>query len=162
MIYVITGVPGTGKTTVARELSKRLGARMVSVSDFFQGEVSLKAVRAKMWWEIKRGARVLEGHLLCEVRLPADLVVVLRTRPSVLYERLSARGYPEDKVMENVMAEALDYCLLKAEERYKHVIQVDTTGKSVEDVVEQILRGKGDEVDWEEELYTLILRKSTI
>jgi len=81
-------------------------------------------------------------------------VIVLRTRPDVLLQRLKPRNYPEKKIQENVMAEMLDYCLSKAEKRYKNVWQIDTTNRSPEETADAILAAikSGtpirEEVDW--------------
>lgn len=160
----ITGVPGTGKTTVSNLLGERLGIEVVHISDLFKGEVSLKAVRAKLWWILmKKESVILEGHLLSDVKLPLDVVFVLRTRPDVLLERLKERGYDWQKVNENVLAEALDYCLQNAEERYKKIIQIDTTERhsiEVVDIMVRCLQGEceGDRVDWIPILERLIIR----
>ena len=37
-----------------------------------------------------------------------DLVVLLRTNNTVLYDRLKARGYEEKKITENIECEILD------------------------------------------------------
>jgi len=137
---------------------------VVHLSDLFKGEVSLKAVRAKLWWIlVKRENVILEGHLLSDVKLPLDIIFVLRTRPDVLLERLRERGYDWQKINENVLAEALDYCLQNAEERYKRVIQIDTTERHPSEVVdimvECIKNGcEGDKVDWMPVLERLIIR----
>ncbi|NPA87018.1 MAG: AAA family ATPase [Candidatus Diapherotrites archaeon] len=159
----IAGVPGTGKTTVSEILSKRLGIPVIHQSDYFSGLVSLKAVRTKFWWLLQRYKDVIiEGHLLCDVKLPLDYLFILRTRPDVLMGRLEERGYSKEKIDENVLAEALDYCLQRAEERYDRIIQIDTTETSPELVAERIIRCingdcQSDEVDWIPVLEKLII-----
>ena len=151
----IAGVPGTGKTTISNILSEKLGIPVIHQSDLFSGLVSLKAVRTKFWWVLKKYEDVIiEGHLLCDVKLPLDILIILRTRPDVLISRLEERGYSKEKIDENVLAEALDYCIQNAEGRYKKIVQIDTTEGSPAEVVERILqciRGgkcRSDDVDW--------------
>ncbi len=160
----IAGVPGTGKTTVANILSERLGIPVIHQSDFFKGDVSLKAVRTKFWWVVKKYEDVIiEGHLLCDIKIPLDLLVILRTNPEILLARLEERGYEKKKVDENVLAEALDYCLQNAEDRYENIIQIDTSSRRPEDVadiIERCINGEEcifEEVDWVPVLERLII-----
>lgn len=159
----ITGVPGTGKTTVSNLLSRKLNVPVIHQSDYFSGIVSLKAVRTKFWWLLKRNKDIiLEGHLLCDIKLPLDLLFILRTRPDVLMERLEERGYSKEKIDENVLAEALDYCIQNAEDKYQKIVQIDTTETSPEQAVERIMQCimgscRSDEVDWVPILEKLII-----
>lgn len=101
---------------------------------------------------------ILVGHL--SHHLTVDLIVVLRCRPSVLAIRLGERGYSQDKVKENVEAEALDVILIEAVETDRPVLEVDTTTKEVPEVVaamEDILAGEREKyaighIDWSEEV----------
>ncbi len=159
----IGGVPGTGKSTISEVLSKKLGIPVIHQSDYFSGVVSLKAVRTKLWWLLKKHKDVIvEGHLLCDVKLPLDYLIILRTRPDVLMRRLEERGYDKQKVDENVLAEALDYCIQQAEDRYEKIIQIDTTELTPELTAERILECvkegcQSDEVDWIPVLEKLII-----
>ncbi|HIP74298.1 MAG TPA: kinase [Euryarchaeota archaeon] len=156
MRLVITGVPGTGKTSVAEILSERTGYPLITTGDVVKDKyVDTRKLRLKTIWKTKdMGDVIIEGHLFCEVKLPADLVIVLRTHPEELKRRLEARGYPEKKIRENVLAEILDYCIVKAEQKYDDVWQVDTTGRTPLETAERILsaleRGVDiyDRVDW--------------
>lgn len=101
---------------------------------------------------------ILVGHLAH--LLIVDLIIVLRCRPSVLASRLQERGYSKSKVEENVEAEALDVVLIEAVETGRIVLEVDTTERSVEEVVdavEEILAGEREKyavghIDWSEEV----------
>ncbi len=162
MIIIITGTPGTGKTTVAKLLEKRLGIPVYDDKIAGKGSVDLRRLRMKAMAIVRREKDVIfEGHLYCEVKLPADRVFVLRTNPFALLKRLEERKWSRKKVMENVLAEALDYCLIKAEEKYGNVIQIDTTNKSPEETAELIMMGiagefQGESVNWSQELLKLI------
>lgn len=77
--------------------------------------------------------------------MDANVAIVLRCRPSVLRERLVARGWPEAKVAENVEAEALDVILQEAVGRIPSVFEVDTTSSTpsqAADATLAILSGK--------------------
>ena len=58
-----------------------------------------------------------------------DLIVVLRCHPDKLTERLALRDYSEEKIRENVEAEALNIISDEAFELYKEgkVFELDTT-----------------------------------
>ncbi len=141
MKIIITGTPGTGKTSVAEEISKRTGWQVIRAKDLVNREyIDTRKLRMKAFWKIKKmDSAILEGHLFCEVKLPVDAVIVLRARPDVLLKRLEPRGYPRKKLLENVMAEMLDYCLSKAEARYGSVWQIDTTHRTATQTAETIL-----------------------
>lgn len=163
MRIIITGTPGTGKTSVAKALAKKLGVAYVDVKKIIgqkkvfyreKGESEktvylkkLKVVLEKILAKEKKA--VLESHLLCEFPLKVGVVVVLRCDPRVLESRLRKRRYPKRKIRENLLCEALDYCTVKAEENYRKVIDVDATKRlSAAKLEEKIKRCKGDEVNW--------------
>lgn len=160
MIVSLTGTPGTGKTSVAEELE---GFQVVEIGEFArerglgeQGEefeVDLDAAVEALRDELEPGKdTVVEGHL--SHHFPSDCCVVLRCRPDELRERLEKRGYPGEKVEENVEAEALDIVLQEALELQEKVIEVDTTGREAGEVAAEVSERleSGDtgygEVDW--------------
>jgi adenylate kinase len=118
MLVSLCGTPGTGKTTASALLSGE-GTDVRSLGDLVRdlglGEgydtlsgstiVDIDRLRTALeaWAERTCDDLVLEGHL--SYLAPADLCLVLRLDPDVLYERLKARGYPEEKCRENAEAE---------------------------------------------------------
>jgi len=176
MLVLIAGTPGVGKTTVAREVAKRLGVTYVNVAELAVNEglvagydsergayvIDEEAVRAKLRELALRGRAVVDTHVVSAV--PPELVevaVVLRLDPRELERRLKARGYPPSKVLENVQAEILDACLIEAVEAFgeERTFEVDASGKSVDEVVEEVLKimrerrgGKPGSVNWLERL----------
>ena len=162
MKLIITGTPGTGKSAVARILGQRLGIPVITVKDLVRGEyIDTRKLRMKALWTLRKMDKaILEGHLFCEVKLPVDTVIVLRTDPEVLKRRLEPRNYPEKKVKENLMAEFLDYCLVRAASKYpqEKIWQIDTTHRTAEEtaeLIEKALRGGKriyEEVDWSNKL----------
>lgn len=150
MRIVITGTPGTGKSEVAKLLGKRLGIRVVDLKPFLE--------RAKVGYDEKRksdvideeklvrllkglkGDFILEGHLTHYFPPDeVDLCVVLTCSGKELRERLRKRGWSEEKVGENVMAELVKVCLGEAMDRGHKPLVIDTTGKGAEEVVEEIV-----------------------
>jgi adenylate kinase len=176
MLVLIAGTPGVGKTTVAREVAKRLGVAYVNVAELAVNEglvtgydsergayvIDEEAVRAKLRELALRGRAVVDTHVVSAV--PPELVevaIVLRLDPRELEHRLKARGYPPSKVLENVQAEILDACLIEAVEAFgeERTFEVDASGKSVDEVVEEVLKivkerrgGKPGSVNWLERL----------
>jgi adenylate kinase len=169
VIVAITGTPGTGKSSVCAILERR-GYSIVDLDaearaggfiagrDEIRGtdEVDVEALRAHLRVPVK--IAFLKGHY--SHRMDANLAVVLRCRPSVLRERLRSRGWPEEKIRENVEAEAIDLILQEAVDRLAFVYEVDTTDRTAESTAAEvlaILQGKtnGHEpgsVDWSEEV----------
>jgi adenylate kinase len=156
---LLTGVPGVGKSTIAQRLAEELGGvridlselaareglvtayderRMTSVVDLEGMKERLSAIGGK-----GDGPLMLDGHLAPEV-VPVELVrlaLVLRRAPWELREALKSRGYSPEKVRENVEAELLDICVADAVEALgtELVCELDTTGKSPEEVVDEAL-----------------------
>ena len=152
MMTGITGTPGTGKTSVARELERR-GHTVVRLTDTVRPYVieedrdrQTMVVDVDRWVEeFEPVDGIVEGHLAH--LLPCDRVVVLRCRPDVLRERLAPRDYPEEKIAENAEAEALDVILIETLEEHpdEHVIEVDTTDLGVAECanrIERFIRGE--------------------
>ncbi|WJI09941.1 AAA family ATPase [Methanobacterium sp. CWC-01] len=164
MILLLTGTPGTGKTTISRLLSDKLNARLVAVNQLVDQKhlytgldpdkhykiVDIQALIQEMD-EAAQNYRdsedwlILEGHL-SHYYQPADLVVVLRASPPILEERLKNRKWKPEKVKENLEAEALDICAWEAGDIHGALAQeVDTTHKMPQDVVKtiiEIIRGE--------------------
>ncbi len=160
MIVALTGTPGTGKSSVAEELE---GFEVLDLTEFvqeedlgtqgeeFEADVEAMVEALEKELEVQKNV-ILEGHL--SHHYPADICVVLRTRPDVLRERLERRDYSPGKVRENVEAEALDTVLSEAVEEQETVIEVDTTEMTAEETAASI-RQKIDEgvpdygsIDW--------------
>ena len=169
MLAAITGPPGTGKSSACDVLAKR-GYVVVDLDEIARREGLI------VGRDEKRGTDEVDVDALREgLRIPAkvaflkshyshqmdvNLAVVLRCRPSVLRARLEARGWPPEKVRENVEAEAIDVSLQEAVARLPFVFEVDTTNATPSETAEAILailqgKRKGHEpgtVDWASEV----------
>jgi adenylate kinase len=165
MRIIITGTPGTGKSSVAKALGRRIKCMVVNEKQFAlekkigkwdEGESELVIPLQQFARELnkllaKEKNIILEGHLLCELRLPkADFVVLLTVKPEELEKRLQAKGYSELKVQENVFCEANDYCKKRVLRSYnkQKVLQV-ATGKTIKEITLDIiskLREKGAKI----------------
>lgn len=152
MIVALTGVPGTGKTTIAKALGERV--RVIHLNDLAKeaGLLNEKderrgsyivdlddlndAMREALRLHDDRPV-VVEGHFAHE--MDVDAIVLLRCDPHVLIERLRARGWPEEKVRENVEAEALDVLAREVLDTGVPAVEMDVTASRVEDAAGKIL-----------------------
>ncbi|MBI5051391.1 AAA family ATPase [Candidatus Micrarchaeota archaeon] len=162
MRIIITGTPGTGKSSVARELAEVLGVEFVDVTKIGskiknkKTEVDIEKFKKLVVKELKGKKNfIIENHLLCEFSLPADFIFVLRTRPDVLKKRLGKRNYEKKKLEANLIAEMLDYCTQKTLANYRgKIFELETAGRTVKETVSRICRIvrnkklKGDKVDY--------------
>jgi adenylate kinase len=165
----ITGTPGTGKRTLATLLSLKLGWKHISIEEWARnasgrrdvgGEIEVEPRR--LWPHIRRSLPsrfIISGHLLPSIvpREALDMVIVLRCNPIELERRLMARGYPPDKVKDNVVAEAIDLIFTEAIRRFgpSMLAEFDTTSKPPEallcevmEVLENPLKARWGVTDW--------------
>ena len=179
LVIAVSGTPGTGKSVFSKALAKKIGAELVDLKSLIESRkictldedgtkaVDVPKMRKEFAADIRsfRGTIVVEGllaHLLPKRYITH--VIVLRTRPRVLEQRLRARKYSEKKIQENVDAEALDIILWEAVEAHgvDKVHEIDTTNIEVSKAVELFLRaleGKASprpgKIDWLEEHFKL-------
>ncbi len=176
---IITGTPGTGKTTVSKILAKTLKSSLIPLNDLidekhlyngYDDEKGYKIVDMEaLSREINQILAATDEQVIIEGHLAHDFdkdelvtsVIVLRTRPNILRRRLCNREWSDSKITENVEAEALDLCTYEAVEIHgDKVHEVNTSDLEVEEVVEiiiQILNGKKKlppgEINFLEELF---------
>lgn len=163
-VIIITGVPGSGKTSIAGELAKLCGAKALAINDLVASQgifsevdvtdgakiVLLPKLQQALKKEISshKGTLIIEGHLACEIKLPAGFVLICRCNPNVLRSRLQSRGYSTDKIKANVLSEMLDYCTLQCSKRYpsSRTFEIDTSSKSPREcalAALELFHGKG-------------------
>lgn len=158
---ILTGTPGTGKSTAAQELRSKHFFDVLKVNDFFESGDTLEGISRKIKKAVKgRKKAVVEGHFAHLLGIKG-ICIVLRTHPRELKRRLEEKKYSEKKTRENLEAEALDVCLIESMQRYKKVYEVDTTSLSAKETAEKIKKiaeGKGKKfeagnIDWSEEFF---------
>ncbi|KAF1998884.1 P-loop containing nucleoside triphosphate hydrolase protein [Amniculicola lignicola CBS 123094] len=161
---VITGTPGVGKTTHAEQLAQTLGFTHLSVNQivkdegFHEGrdeETGSWIVDEDKLLDhleslplIQTGGYILDWHA-CDL-FPErwiDLVIVLRCDSTILYDRLTKRGYAGKKLEENMDSEIMQVLLEEARESYAEEVVVELRSDGAEDVegnlgrVEEWVRG---------------------
>ena len=154
---VITGNPGVGKHTSAKIIAERINAEIIDINEVaIDNNATGKKTDLGLDVDVKRLVRLLEkllktkkrdlvimGHLAPYVLKPAgiSLVAVLRRSPYELEKTLKKRGYSVDKVRENVASEILGTSLYDSLKTFgkRKVAEIDTTGKSPEETVDEIL-----------------------
>ena len=174
MILILTGVPGTGKDTIAAKLEQQ-GFIWLSLNKIVKRhelwdrkeknclvvnikklEKEIKKQTKKIKLSSEKKDILIEGHLACELKIPANLCIVLRTDPEVLRERLRKREYKKEKIEENILCEELDYCTQNAEKNLDcqvYEVRTDKKLKETLEDIEKILSNKGKKfkagrIDW--------------
>jgi len=156
VMILICGTPGTGKTTIANEL-KKYGFKVIHLGDFVIKE------KLYMGYDKKRKTYIIDPEKVVEKLrnmqknskeplivegvgaeiVPKELVevcFVLICEPKELRKRLEAKGYPPEKIEENLEAERMSIILGEALDNYgEKTVVIDTTNTSVEEVVKKIL-----------------------
>jgi adenylate kinase len=158
-VILLTGTPCVGKTTTAKVLAAKLNAEYINLTDFAKtynltlGEdkerntiiIDEEAMQQKLSEVIDATDNaniIVDGHYASAVT-PTEhvaLVFVLRRNPKELKQFMEKCGYTGSKMWENLQAEIIDVCLGEAVEVHAgRVCELDVTGKSVEEVVAEIL-----------------------
>ena len=156
-VIFISGTPCVGKTTLASELSKRLGANLVKINELAINNNLVLGIDDKKGYKIididkldvvlgkiidkldSDKLLIVEGHLshLCS---GADRVIILRVHPSILEKRLASREYSESKIRENLEAEALDVCGMEAYETYgEDVCEIDVSNLAIDEIINHVV-----------------------
>ena len=152
---LITGTPGTGKTTTADLLAELSGLRHINVSQLIgaQGLHDGRDEQYDCWIMnddklcdalepiVSQGGCIVEFH--CSDVFPErwfQLVLVLRADNTILYNRLEARGYSVMKLRENVECEIMRVILDETLAAYDSNIVHELPSNSVEEMEQNVKR----------------------
>ncbi|KAL9674874.1 hypothetical protein QQ045_003073 [Rhodiola kirilowii] len=146
---LVTGTPGTGKTTTCEALAEATGLRHVNIGEL------VKEKNLHDGWDDEFECHVINEDLICDELEDSmeeggvivdyhgcdffperwfDCVMVLQTDNSVLYDRLSDRGYTGSKLSNNIECEIFQTLLEEAKESYADNIVVALKSDTVEDM----------------------------
>jgi len=167
---IISGTPGTGKTTVSNHLGNLISAQVISLNELIIDKKYIveyddkrdtyvidEARLLKNLEAIINGYRktsneylIIEGHF--SDIIPEDLidyVIILRCHPDELYNRLKKRGYKKIKIMENIQSEILGNCVNYFIEKKLDLplYEIDTTKSEIKEIVKVIIDIINDNLD---------------
>lgn len=135
MIIAISGSVGSGKTTVSKELSKKLNYKILHLNDLAK-EFKIKDVKelqtfdfnidglvAKVNREIADGKHkntIIEGHFAHFLNPElVDYLFIINRDLNELREEYDNRGYNEQKIKDNLEVESFNLCFYEGiEEGY--------------------------------------------
>ncbi|KAK6103206.1 Adenylate kinase isoenzyme 6 [Brugia pahangi] len=148
---LITGTPGTGKTTLCETLSEKLGFDYINCgkeivennlyveydeefgSYILDEDKFLDHIEDRM--NSESGGYIVDYH--GSDFFPErwfDFVFVLRCNNTLLYDRLSARGYNKKKIEENIECEIFGSLLEEAKDSYDEKIVYELQNETVEEM----------------------------
>jgi adenylate kinase len=174
-LKIITGNPGTGKHTIAKLVSEKLGLDVIDINKVAIDKKLFKKKNGTLDVDVnklkkiidKKASRdsILVGHLAPYVvsSKNVEMVVVLRKSPYKLQPIYKKRKYTTKKSLENLGSEILGITYYDAVHQFgkKKTVQIDTstrtislTAKKVKSVFKGI-RTSEDLVDW----LQLVLKK---
>ncbi|MCL4372483.1 AAA family ATPase [Candidatus Parvarchaeota archaeon] len=161
MIIAISGTPGTGKHTLAKELAKKTNYGILDLNRILkkgnkEREVTLKEVN-EAFQKNKKDNLLVVSHLSHFIRSKSiDFVIVLRTDPLILIKRLEKRGYTKEKIYDNALFEAMNGTCSEALKMKKKVFQINNT-KNLKNTVKKAMliiagKEKGENVDFSDKI----------
>ncbi len=147
MYLLITGVPGTGKTTIAKELNKKfivvndrnfcIEQKLGRENSSKEQEISIPDLsKATLNLINSKKNLIFEGHLWAElpksILKKMDFVFVLVASKTAIRKRLKKRKYPELKIIENVFSQETRYIenLLEQKKVFFYKINVNNNLKA--------------------------------
>ena len=172
---IITGNPGTGKHTIAKQISRKLNLEVIDINKVAIEEGVFKKNNGILDVDVNKLKKiinridsensVLVGHLAPYVISPknVEIAIVLRKNPYKLQSVYKKRKYTAKKALENLGSEILGITYSDTIHEFgrEKTFQIDTSDKSISltsKKAESVFRGikvKEDNVDW----LQLVLKK---
>ncbi len=156
-VILISGTPGTGKTTMAQVLKEEYSAFHLNLTDIaiengfiLEEDIDRQtkvvdderlALFIEDFIKTHPSNIIIEGHYADII--PDELItvfIVLRTDPRVLEQRLKEKRFAISKIQENIQSEILGTCTsfaLETHDRAK-MYEVDTSTATLDECVKMI------------------------
>ena len=161
-IVIISGTPGTGKTSVSMKIKEKINAKVISLN-----ELAISNALTSKYDNIRKTYIIEEkkiiNHVLKMLKqfeqqncplliieshfsdiIPNDLIdypILLRCHPDELMRRLEKKNYNHEKIIENVQSEILgnsaNYLIEK--KMKTDIIEIDTTTLDIKSVAQLIV-----------------------
>ncbi len=153
MKILITGSVGTEKKEISKRIGKKLKFPVIHELEFCKKKrigrkekkelvVPLEKLKKEMLKEIKKHKNlIIEGHLLCEIRLPVQKIFLIRSNLKLLEKRLKKRKYSDEKILDNLFCEETNYCGKKLLKKYKKSLIFEVKSeKNLNNTVKKIIK----------------------
>ena len=144
---LVSGTPGTGKTTIAKKLARTLDFCYIDVNRFITMHKLHDSYDIKRKTKIvdtrklnrfllskinrmvgKENGAIIDSHLSHYFpKKHADLCIIAKCGIGKLSRRLIKKGFHKEKIDENIQAEIFDVCLNDARRMRHKIMVVDTT-----------------------------------
>ncbi|WP_016939837.1 MULTISPECIES: AAA family ATPase [Nitrosopumilus] len=166
MSIVITGNPGVGKHTIAKELAQKIQLEIMDInqiakdSGLFEKNDESNDVDTEKLKEILKekisNKCIIVGHLAPYVldKNRVSTVIVLRRNPYDLIKVYKQRGYTEKKSKENASSEILGIITYDAKNQFEEkVVQINVSENEMQDILNKIQASisgnqNSEEIDW--------------
>ncbi|HII72031.1 TPA: AAA family ATPase [Candidatus Woesearchaeota archaeon] len=142
---IVTGTPGTGKTTVAKKLARLLDYTYIDVNNVIskhnlsQGYDRSRRCKIIDTSQLNKELRkiikqhdntIIDSHLSHFLpQSSVDLCLITRCNLKLLSSRLKRRGYPKSKIDENLEVELMEIIPNEVAQKGHDYIFVDTDKK---------------------------------
>ena len=166
MVIVITGNPGVGKHTIAKEIAQKKHLEVLDINKIAKNENlfekndetnDVDTEKLKQILEEKISLKsIIVGHLAPYVleKNQIENVIILRRNPYDLLNVYKERGYSDEKSRENAGSEILGVTAFDAINQFEEkAYEINVSDKKISEVVEKIEEiisgGKDSEqIDW--------------
>jgi len=157
-IILVTGTPGTGKTSFSLLLAKHTGYKHIDIGSFIKKHhlssgydrgrqvpiVDPAKVEAKirtLFLTKALSGLILNSHFSHTMFAgEAHKCLVLTCNTAILQRRLKVRGYSKAKIRENLEAEIFRICELEAIENHQKVVVLDSSRSSAQTLVKRAIK----------------------
>ena len=166
MSIVITGNPGVGKHTIAKEIAEILELNILDINKIAKDEGLFEKNQDTNDIDTKKlekifSTRNLENNIIVGHLAPyvldlqqVKIMIVLRRNPYDLISVYKDRNYTDKKSIENAGSEVLGIITHDAKSKFQDkVFQVNSSEKTIKDTIKKVMSvissNKGnEEVDW--------------